>query len=80
MTNVIQVSRRIIPVEHVALVEPFVSDANAPLRSAREFKSRIVLLDKDSVLSEDTPAQLAKAHAFRMIAADQVATNPVVAY
>jgi hypothetical protein len=73
MTNTIQVAKRIVPVEQIALIEPYVPVEGGQLRSAREFKARIILLSRDSVLTEDTPEHLANAHAFRMISADQVA-------
>jgi hypothetical protein len=80
MTDTIQVAKRILPVEQIALIEPFVRVEGAELRSTKEFKARIILLNKDSILSLDTPEQLAKAHAFRIIIADRVATNPAVGY
>ena len=80
MTNHVRVSRRLVPIEQIALIEPYSPDISAPLRSERDFKARIVLLDKDSVLSEDPPAELAKAQGFRTISPDQVSTNPQVAY
>jgi hypothetical protein len=78
MNNVVRVSKRLIPIERIALFEPFVISADQELRSTREFKTRIVLLDKISVLAEETPEQLGVAHRFRMVAADRVATNPTV--
>lgn len=80
MDNLIRINKRLIPLEHVALVEPYVADPNSPLRTSKDFKSRIVLLDKDSVLSEDSTEEFAARHAFRMIAPDGIATNPEVAY
>jgi hypothetical protein len=80
MTNLVRVAKRLIPVEQIALFEPFVPDPESPLRTARDLKARIVLLDKNSVLTEETPEQLAEAHHFRFIAADRSATNPTVQY
>jgi hypothetical protein len=78
MTDLIRIGKRLIPVEHVALIEPYVHTPDSPLRTNREFKSRIVLLNRDSVLSERVPDELAKEHAFRMLTADGVATNPSI--
>jgi hypothetical protein len=78
MDNVIRISKRLIPIERIALFEPFVISTDQGLRSTKEFKARIVLLDKVSILSEETPEQLGVAHRFRMVAADRVATNPAV--
>jgi hypothetical protein len=78
MNNVVRVSKRLIPVERIALFEPFVISTDQTLRSTKEFRTRIVLLDKVSVLAEETPEQLGVAHRFRMVATDRVATNPAV--
>ncbi|WP_156937027.1 hypothetical protein [Bradyrhizobium sp. WSM2254] len=79
MQNVIRISKHLIPIEQIALFEPFVPPAN-PLRSEREFKARVVLLDRNSVLSEETPEQLAADHGFRFLANDRAATNPAVGF
>lgn len=78
MENVIRIAKRLIPIERIALFEPFVISTDQGLRSTKEFKTRIVLLDKVSILAEETPEQLAVAHRFRMVAADRVATNPAI--
>ena len=78
MSDLIRIGKRLIPVEHVALIEPYVHTPESPLRTQREFKSRIVLLNRDSVLAERPTDELAKEHAFRMLAADGVATNPAI--
>jgi hypothetical protein len=80
MSNLIRVGKRFIPVEHVALVEPYVPTPASPLRTSREFKSRIVLLNRDSVLSESAPEEIAEKHAFRVLPSDAVATNPAIRF
>jgi hypothetical protein len=80
MNDVVQVAKRLIPVEQIALIEPFLSTPNMTIRTMRDFKSRIILLDKSSVLAEDTPEQLAAANSFRMIIMDRTAANPAVAF
>lgn len=79
MQNVIRIAKHLIPIEQIALFEAFVPPVN-PLRSEREFKSRVVLLDRNSVLSEETPEQLAADHGFRFLGADRAATNPAVGF
>ena len=79
MQNVIRISKHLIPIEQIALFEPFVPPTN-PLRSERDFKARVVLLDRNSVLSEETPEQLAADHGFRFIAADRSAANPAISF
>ena len=78
MSNLMRIGKRLIPIEHVALIEPFVQTPETPIRTNREFKSRIVLLNRDSVLSEAPPAEMAEVHAFRWLPADGVATNPAI--
>jgi hypothetical protein len=78
MSNTIQIGRRIIPIEQIALIEPFDPEAQKNMRSDRAFKSRIVLLNRDSVLSETDPLAFAEEHAFRILLKDNVATNPTV--
>lgn len=38
------------------------------------------MINRDSVLTEQTPQVFAEAHAFRVLEADQIATNPSVAF
>lgn len=80
MENVIRIAKRLIPIEQIALVEPFIAPTDPPLRTEKEFKARIVLLDRVSILSEETPEELAEAHNFRFVSKDRVATNPSVAF
>ncbi|MCP3447357.1 hypothetical protein [Bradyrhizobium sp. CCGUVB14] len=79
MQNVIRIAKHLIPIEQIALFEPFVPPTN-PLRSEREFKARVVLLDRNSVLSEETPEQLAVDHGFRYLTADRSAANPAISF
>lgn len=78
MSNLLRVRKRLIPIEHVALIEPFVQTPESPIRTEREFQSRIVLLDRDSVLCESGPEEMAAKYAFRLLRTDNVATNPTI--
>src|ERR1043165_8864728 len=80
MTNLMRIGRRFIPIEHVALIEPYVPTPESPIRTERDFKSRIVLLNRDSVLSETGAAELGAAHSFRLLPLDAVATNPAIRF
>ncbi|PJG53784.1 hypothetical protein CVM73_18870 [Bradyrhizobium forestalis] len=80
MQNTIQVGRRIVPIEQIALIEPFDRETQKNMRSDRTFRSRIVLLNRDSVLSESDSLALAEEHAFRILLKDNVATNPAVSF
>lgn len=78
MSNFIIVGKRLIPPEHIALVEPYDPAANPRLQSTRDFHGRVVMVSRDSILIEEPPQAFAQANGFRMLAADQVATNPAV--
>lgn len=80
MENSIQIGKRLIALEQIALVELYLPDANKPLQSKKAFQSRIVMIDKRSILSEEPVATFVSEHAFRTIAADGIATNPALTY
>lgn len=80
MDNLLRIGKRLIPLEHVALIEPYVPDANSPLQTTKFFKSRIVLLNRDSVLAEANPEEIAEEHSFRVLTTDGVATNPDIRF
>lgn len=80
MENVIRIAKHLIPIEQIALVEPFIAPTDPPLRTEKEFKARIVRIDRISVLSEQTPEEFAKENGFRLIVAERVATNPALAF
>jgi hypothetical protein len=80
MENVITIGRKHVPIEQIAYVEPFELAPDAEFKPEKPFKGRVVLLDRDTVLTEATPQEFADAHAFRMLAEDSVATNPAVSF
>lgn len=80
MANFITVGRRLIPREHVAFVEPFDPNANPKFQTSRDFKGRVVVVNRDSVLIEEPPQAFAEANGFRMLHMDRVATNPAVQF
>jgi hypothetical protein len=80
MENVITIGRRHVPIEQIAYVEPFEPSANTDFQPEKPFKARVVLLDRDTVLTEATPQEFADAHGFRMLVEDTVATNPSVGF
>lgn len=80
MPNTIQVARKILPIEQIVLIEPFIPPLDTPLRTTKEFLSRIVLLDRVSVLSEESPEDLSQSNGFRFVTVDRVGTNPAIAF
>lgn len=78
MSKTIEIGKRVVPMEQIALVEPFDPETQKSLRSTRPFKSRIVLLNRDSILSETDPLAFAEEHGFRVLRNETVGTNPLV--
>lgn len=69
---------RLLPVEHVALVEPFDPATQPNIKTERAFKTRLVLVDRSSILIEETVEGFAEVHGFRTLAEDGIATNPLI--
>jgi hypothetical protein len=80
MQNVVTIGRRLVPVEQIALVEPFDPASNPEFKPEKPFKARVVLLNRDTVLTESTPQEFAETHGFRMLAEDNVVTNPALTF
>jgi hypothetical protein len=78
MSTFVTVGKRLIPREHIAFVEPYDPAANPRVQTSREFLARVMLINRDSILIEESAATFAKANEFRMLADDNVATNPAV--
>jgi hypothetical protein len=80
MANFITIGRRLIPSEHIAFVEPYDPNANPKFQTSRDFKGRVVMVNRDSILTEEPPQAFAEANGFRMLQMDRVATNPAVQF
>lgn len=78
MTDTVQIGKRFVPLEQIAVVEPFEFTTPSPMRTEKPFKARIVLLDRNSVLIEEPVEAFAEKHGFRMLREDEVATNPAI--
>jgi hypothetical protein len=80
--NIIAIGRKRLPIEEIALVEPFEPPAEQSPRftTDKEFKTRVVLIDRYSLLTEDTVEAFAEANKFRRLPDDNVATNPAVRF
>jgi hypothetical protein len=80
MDTTVTVGKRLIPIEQIALIEPFDAAAQAKLQTERPFQARIVLVDRESVLTEEALAAFAEKHAFRLLREDGIATSPAVRF
>jgi hypothetical protein len=78
MTTTITIGRRLVPLEHIALIEPFDAAAQTRMQSDRPFQARVVMIDRESVLTEEPLAAFAEKHRFRVLNDDGIATNPAV--
>jgi hypothetical protein len=76
MQNVITIGRALVPVEQIAYVEAIEPPADGRFKPDKTYKSRIVLLNRETGLCEVTPQEFADANWFRLLPEDNVATNP----
>ena len=78
--KVVTIGKRLVPVEQVAFVEPFDPAANPEFKPEKAFKARLVLLNRDVVLTEQTPQEFAAEHELHLFAEDGVAVNREIAF
>src|SRR5579863_1918589 len=45
MQNIVTLGRRLIPIEHIAFVEPFDPAANSQFKTDKAYKARVVLIN-----------------------------------
>ena len=80
MQNVITIGKRLIPVEQIVFVEHFDPASNPDFRTEKPYMSRIVLINRDTVLAEAPPQELAAAHGFCTLPDDNIAVNPAIGF
>jgi hypothetical protein len=73
--KVVTIGKRVVPVEQIAFIEPFDPAANPEFKPEKDFKGRVVLLDRDVVLTEQTPRAFAEANELLLFAQDDVAVS-----
>jgi hypothetical protein len=78
--KVITIGKRLISADQVAFAELFDPAANPEFKPEKDFKTRVVLLDRDMVLTEQTPAEFASANELHLFAEDNVAVNRTIAF
>ncbi|WP_316228186.1 MULTISPECIES: hypothetical protein, partial [unclassified Bradyrhizobium] len=66
--------------QQVAYVEPFDPAANPEFKPEKEFKARLVLLNRDVVLTEQTVQEFATEHQLHLFAEDSVAVNRTIPF
>jgi hypothetical protein len=80
MNTNVTVGKRILPRCHIALVEPFDPASHPGIKTERAFRARVVLIDRQSVLTEDTPEAFTSAQGFRWLAEEQSGINPAIRF
>ena len=76
--KVITIGKRLVPVEQIAYVEPFDPTTNPEFK--KEFKARVVLLNREIVLSEQTPQDFAAEQQLHLFTQDSVAVNKTIQF
>lgn len=76
--KVITIGKRLVPVEQIAYVEPFDPSSNPDYK--KEFKARVVLLNREMVLTEQTPQEFAIEHELHLFTEDSVAVNKMIQF
>jgi hypothetical protein len=71
-----EIGKLFIPSEQVAYVEPFdPSSSNPEFKPEKDFKPRIVLINRDTVLAGIPMEEFVEKHGFKLLAEDQLALN-----
>ena len=77
MENV-TLGKRLVPVEQIALVEVFDPASNPGLKTEKPFRARIVLVNRESILTEIPPQAFAETPKFRWLLQDSIGINPAL--
>jgi hypothetical protein len=78
--KVITIGKRLVPAEQIAFVEPFDPSSNPEFKPEKDYKARVVLLNREMVLTEQPPQEFASAHDLHLLAEDDVAINRAVSF
>jgi hypothetical protein len=74
------IGKRLVPLEHIVLVEPFDPSTQTRMQSDKPFQTRIVLLDRENILAEEALATFVDKHGFRRLSEDGIAINPGISW
>jgi hypothetical protein len=78
--KVITIGKRLVPTQQIAFVEPFDPSSNPEFKPEKDYKARVILLNREMVLTEQTPQEFASAHDLHLLAEDGVAINRAVSF
>lgn len=71
--KIVNIGKRLVPIEQIAFVD---ASANPDFRPEKEYKARVILTNKEIVLSETPPQDFASDHGLYFFSEDGVAINP----
>jgi hypothetical protein len=74
--QIITIGRRLVPSNQIAVVEPFDPLTNPEFKPEKTFQARIVLLNRDTILTETSMHEFAKANGFHLLGNENIAVNP----
>ncbi|MDI2077763.1 hypothetical protein, partial [Bradyrhizobium sp. Mp27] len=78
--KVITIGKKLVPVEQVAFVEPFDPSVSPEFKPEKDYKGGIVMLNRDIVLTEQTPQEFAAEHELHLFTEDSVAVNRAIVF
>jgi len=78
--QIITIGKRLVPANQIAVVEPFDPTSNPEFKPEKTYLSRIVLLNRDTILTETSPQKFSDANGFHMLVEENVAINPSLAF
>jgi hypothetical protein len=76
----ITIGKRLLLAEQIAFVETFNPSSNPEFKTEKDFKGRVVLLNRETVLTEQTPQEFAAEHKLHFFIEDGVAVNPTIRF
>jgi hypothetical protein len=76
----IKIGKRMVAADQVAFVELFDPAANPEFKPEKDFKARVILLDRDILLTEQTPLAFAEEHGLHFFVEDGVAVNKAIQF
>ncbi|KYK44652.1 hypothetical protein A1D31_36555 [Bradyrhizobium liaoningense] len=78
--TVLTIGRKLVPLAQVAFVEVFDPAANPDFKPEKEFKARLILLNYEIVLTEQTVEAFATEHGLHIFTEDTVAVNQAIVF
>ena len=80
MADTYTIGKRLIPQNQLAFVEPYVATDPSQIQTSRNFLARAVLLNRDSILMEESVAIFASRNRFVVLPEDKTALNPAIRF